>query len=113
MTTLAPSFLIVTSSFFQETRTCLKAWMSLNFNKIRPLTTESMYNIFNTLAPSFLIGSSSFLQVSRRTKIKFWMRSKFSQIQPRTAKLTTLDQLQILNLLENYSKYFDDLLAVR
>ena len=88
MTTQAPSFLIRTSSFLQETRTCLKAWMSSNFNQIRPLTTEllalerlMLYNVVNTLAPSFLIGSSSFLQITRTT-IKFWMSSKLSQIQP-------------------------------
>ena len=40
MTTLAPSYLIGTSSFLQETGTCIKALMSSNFNQIRPLTTE-------------------------------------------------------------------------
>ena len=38
MITLRPSFLIGTSSFLQETRACIKAWMSLNLNQIRPLT---------------------------------------------------------------------------
>ena len=33
VTTLAPSFLIGTS-FLQETRKCIKDWMSLNFNQI-------------------------------------------------------------------------------
>ena len=31
---------IGSSSFLQETRTCIKAWMSLNFNQIRTLTME-------------------------------------------------------------------------
>ena len=31
VTTLAPSFLIGSFSFFQVTRTTIKAWMSLNF----------------------------------------------------------------------------------
>ena len=31
--TLAPSFLIGSSSFLQVTRSCMKAWMSLNFGK--------------------------------------------------------------------------------
>ena len=71
--TLTPLFLMGTSSFLQETRTCIKAWMSSNLNQIRPLTMELpalvraseklMYNVVNTLAPPFLIGSSSFLQV--------------------------------------------------
>ena len=64
MATLANSFLFGSSSFLQETRTFIKAWMSLNSKQIRPLTTElpaltrlekSMYNAVNTLAPSFLI----------------------------------------------------------
>ena len=40
MTNLAPSFLIESSSFLQVMRTCIKAWMSLNFGQIRPMTTE-------------------------------------------------------------------------
>ena len=49
----------------------MKAWMSLHFGRIPPLTLESAalerlkkrtYNLVSTLAPSFLIGSSSFLQ---------------------------------------------------
>ena len=35
-----PSFLIGFSSFLQVMRTCIKAWMSLNFGKIPPQTTE-------------------------------------------------------------------------
>ena len=39
--TLAPSFLIGSSSFLQVSRTCMKAWMSSNFSKfareLRPL----------------------------------------------------------------------------
>ena len=34
VTTLAPSFLIESSSFLQVTRTCIKAWMSSNFGQI-------------------------------------------------------------------------------
>ena len=37
--------------------------------------------------------------------------SKFGQIQPWTAELAALDQLKkIFYLLENFSKYFDELL---
>ena len=102
MTTLVPSFLTGTSPFLQETRTCIKAWMSSNFNQIRPLTTElpalerlkkSMFNLVNTLAPSFLIGSFSFLQVTRTT-IMSCMSSKFSQIKPWTAELDAIDLLK-------------------
>ena len=64
MNTLAPSVLFGSSSFLLETWTFIKAWMSSNFNQIRPLTTEltalvrlekSMYNAVNTPAPSVLI----------------------------------------------------------
>ena len=41
MNTLAPSFLIGSSSFLQVKKTCMKAWMSSNFGKfateLRPL----------------------------------------------------------------------------
>ena len=40
MPNLAPSFLIGISSFLHATRTCIKACMSSNFNKIRPLNAE-------------------------------------------------------------------------
>ena len=70
-----PSFLIGSSSFLQVTRTTIKAWMSLNFGGISPLTAElaalerlkKTYKLVSTLVPSFLFGSSSFLQVTRET----------------------------------------------
>ena len=37
---LVSSFLDGSSSFLQETRTTIKAWMSLNFCQIRQLTTK-------------------------------------------------------------------------
>ena len=40
MTTLVLLFLIGTSSYLQDTRTCIKAWVSSNFRQIQPLTTE-------------------------------------------------------------------------
>ena len=40
VSTLAPSFLIGSSSFLQVTRTTVKAWMSLNLGRIPPLTSE-------------------------------------------------------------------------
>ena len=38
--TLAPLFLIISSSFLQVTRTTIKSWMSLKFDQIRPWTAE-------------------------------------------------------------------------
>ena len=40
MNTLAPAFLIGSSSFLQVTRTTIKAWMSLNLGGIPQLTSE-------------------------------------------------------------------------
>ena len=40
VTTLAPSFLIGSSSFLHTIRTTNKAWMSLNYGKIPLLTSE-------------------------------------------------------------------------
>ena len=70
-----PLFLIGSFSFLQVTRTTIKAWMSLNFGGISPLTVElaalellkKTFKLVSTLAPSFLLGSSSFLQVARET----------------------------------------------
>ena len=68
-----------------------------------------MYNVVNTLAPSFLIGSSSILRVTRTT-MKSRMSCKFSQIQLWNAELAFHD---FFYLLDNYLRYFDDLLALR
>ena len=58
MNTLAPSFLIGSSSLLQVTRTCMKAWLSSNFGKfttgLRPLIDvriESLLNILKTNRP--------------------------------------------------------------
>ena len=58
MNTLAPSFLIESSSFLQVSRTCMKAWMSLNFGKfateLRPLIDvriKFLLNILKTNGP--------------------------------------------------------------
>ena len=96
-----PSFLIGSSSFLQVTRTIIKAWMSLNFGGISPLTAElaalerlkKTYKLVSTLGPSFLFGSSSFLQVTRET-IWSHMSSKFDQCQAWNVELAALDQLK-------------------
>ena len=80
MNTLAPSFLIGSSSFLQVTRPCMKALMNSNFGQ-NPLSAalerlKSMYDVVNTLITSFLIGSFSFLQ-AKRTTITSRMSSTF------------------------------------
>ena len=53
MNTLVPSFLFGSSSFLQVSRTCMKAWMSLNFGKfaagLRPLIDVRIYFLLNIL----------------------------------------------------------------
>ena len=53
MNTLAPSFLIGSSSFLQVTRTCMKGWMSSNFGKfateLRPLIDVRIKFLLNIL----------------------------------------------------------------
>ena len=92
VTTLAPSFLIGSSSYLQVTRTSITSRTSSKLGQIGPRTAELAalerlekspltYNgriLVNTLAPSFLIGSSSFLQASR-TCMKAWMSSNFGK----------------------------------
>ena len=58
MNTLAPSFLIGSSSFLQVSWTCMKAWMSSNFGKFATeflplidIRIEFLLNIFKTNRP--------------------------------------------------------------
>ena len=75
MSTLAPSFLIGSSSYLQVTRTTIISRTSSNLGQIRPRTAElaalerlekspltyNGRNLVTTLAPSFLYESTSFL----------------------------------------------------
>ena len=79
MSTLAPSFLIRSSSYLQVTRTSITSQTSSKFCQIGPRTAElaalerikkipNTYNGENdviTFSPLFLIGSFSYLQVMR------------------------------------------------
>ena len=106
VSTLAPSFLIGSSSYLQVTRTSITSRTSSKFGQIGPRTVElaalerlekSPYtyngrNLLNTLAPAFLIGSSSFLQVTR-TYMKAWTSSNFNLIPQPTPELSALARL--------------------
>ena len=79
MSTLAPSFLIGSSSYLQVTRTSIRSRTSSKFGQIGPRTAElaalerlkkspSTYNGENdviTFSPLFLIEFFSYLQVMR------------------------------------------------
>ena len=108
MTTLAPSFLIGSSSYLQVTRTSITSQTSSKFGQIGPRTAElaalegleksqltyNGRNLVNTLAPLFLIRSSSFLQVTR-TCMKAWMSLSFGQIPIRLQSYLPLRVLKI------------------
>ena len=98
MNTLAPSVLILSSSFLQVRMACIKAWMSSNFGRIPPPIPElsalarlqkMMCDVVNTLAPTSGIGSSSFFQVTRTT-LKSGQSSNLRQTQPRAMELAAL-----------------------
>ena len=75
--------------------TCIIAWVSSKFGRIRPRTTVSaalerikkshrlimVENDVITFSPLFLLGSFSYLQVMR-TCIRARMSSKFGQMRP-------------------------------
>ena len=65
MNTLATSFLIGSSSFLQVSRTCMKAWMSLNFGKF---ATESELRPLIDVRIQFLLN---ILKTNRPIKTKF------------------------------------------
>ena len=94
MNTLAPYFLIGSSSFLQVTRTYMKAWTSSsNFNLIPPPTPElsALARLKNCCEHSsaYIFIGSSFFQVMRTT-IKLGHSLNFGQIRPRDAELQPL-----------------------
>ena len=107
MNTLAPSFLIGSSSYLQVMRTSITSRTSSKFGQIGPRTAElaalghlekspetyNGRNLVNTLAPSFLIRPSSFLQVTS-TCMKALMSLNFDQIPPLTLELSALSRLK-------------------
>ena len=100
VTTLAPSFLIGSSSILQATRTPIKPRMGSKVGSIRPRTYElaalerlekspltyNGRNVVTPLVPSFSNGSSSFLQVIR-SAMKAWMGLNLGKIPSLTSEL--------------------------
>ena len=105
--TLEPTYLIGSSSLFQETRTFLKSGKSSNLRQIGPRAaldhiekfpwTYNGRNLINTLAPLLLIGSSSALQVTR-TYMKAWMSSNFGIFATELWPLNDVRYLFLLNI---------------
>ena len=107
VTTLAPSFLIGSSSFLQATRKPIISRMGLKFCRIgpgtyelhalerleKPLQTYNGRNVATTLVLSILNGSSLFLQTRRKT-IKAKMSLNFGKIPSMTLELSALEHLK-------------------
>ena len=106
MTTLAPSFLIGSSSFLQATRTLIKSRKGSKLGSIRRRTYElaalerlenphNLYgrNVVTTLVPTFSNGSSSFLQV-KRSAMKAWVGLNFGKIPLLTSELAALERVK-------------------
>ena len=105
VTTLAPSFLIGSSSHLQATSEPIIYRMGSKFSRIRPGTYElpglehlekSLYtyngrNVVTTLVLSIFNGSSSFLQTIRTTT-KAWMSLNFGKIPLLTLELAALER---------------------
>ena len=103
VTTLAPSFLIGSSSSLQATSKPIISRMGSKFSRIGPGTYElpvlerfekspltyNGRNIVTTLVNSILNGSSSFLNTIRTT-IKAWMNFNFVKIPSHILELAPL-----------------------
>ena len=107
VTTLAPSFLIGSSSFLQATSKPIISQMCSKLSRIRPgtyelpalerleksLQTYNGRNVVITLVLLILNGSSSFLHTIRTT-IKAWMSLNFVKIPSPIMELALLDHLK-------------------
>ena len=114
MNTLAPSFLIGSSSFLQVSRTCMKAWMSSNFGKfateLRPLIDVRIWFLLNIL------------KTNKQNKTKFCIRiiidkinvgivnRCFLQICNRVKTLDTCQNLVFAPYLKNEWTEFNQIL---
>ena len=107
VTTLAPSFLIGSSSFLQATRKPIISRMGSKFSRIRIGTYElaalerlekspktyNGRNVVTTLVLSILNGPSSFLHTIKTT-IKPWMSLNFDKIPLLPLELAPLEHLK-------------------
>ena len=107
VTTLAPSFMIGSSSFLQATSKPIISLMGSKFSRIRPgiyelpglecleksLSTYNGRNVVTTLVLSIFNGSSSFLHTIR-TAIKAWVTLNFVKIPSPILELAPLEHLK-------------------
>ena len=91
MNTLAPSFLIGSSSFLQVSRTCIKAWMSSNFGKfateLQPLIDVRIKFLLNILKTYRPIKIKCVYTISLTRSTLLFVNHCFSQICNRVTAL--------------------------
>ena len=106
MNTLAPSFLIGSTSFLQVMRTCMKAWMSSNFGQIPPpnLELSALACLKNCCEHSstYIFDWIFFIFSGNEDNQKSRQSSNFGQIGPRDTELWPLIDVRnwfLLNIL--------------
>ena len=90
MMTIAPSFLIRSSSFLQVTRTCIKLEMNLNFRNTRQPTSELPALECLKICLRFFwvaVHQIFFKLAGNKENTIFWMSLNFGQIGPPTIEL--------------------------
>ena len=106
MNTLAPAFLIRSSSFLQVTRTYMKAWTSSNFNQIPPPTPElsALVRLKNCCEHSsaYFFDWMFFIFSGNEDNQQVWTEFKFWPDRTKRCRVTALDKcpnLVLLNIL--------------
>ena len=117
MNTLAHSFLIRSTSFLQVLRTCMKAWMSLNFGQIPPPTPElsALACLKNCCEHSraYIFDWIFFIFAGNKDNQQVWTEFEFWPDWTKRSRVTALDKCQKLvfaQYLENGWTEFNQIL---
>ena len=117
MNTLAPSFLIGSSSFLQVSRTCMKAWTSSNFNQIPPPTPElsALARLKNCCEHSsaYIFDWTFFIFSGNEDNHQVWTEFEFWPDPTKRCRVTALDKcpkLVFAKYLENGWTEFNQIL---
>ena len=108
MNTLAPAFLIRSSSFLPVTRTYMKAWMSSNFNQIPPPTPElsALARLKNCCEHSsaYIFDWIFFIFSGNKDNQQVWTEFEFWPDRTKRCRVTALDKCQKLV----FAKYLEN-----
>ena len=117
MNTLAPLFLIGSTSFLQVTRTCMKAWLSSNFGQIPPPTPElsALARLKNCCEHSsaYIFDWIFFIFSGNEDNQQVWTEFEFWPDRTKRCRVTALDKCQKLvfaQYLENGWTEFNQIL---